>query len=294
MIPRELIRKLRRIEIVTNAIVHEYLAGQYLSVFKGKGMEFHEVREYLPGDDVRSIDWNVTARMGRPFLKVFSEERELTVILLVDMSSSGTFGTHVQTKRELMAEVSALLAFSAIANNDRVGLIIFTDKVEKFVPPRKGRRHVMRVIREILYFTPEGKGTNITTGLDFLNRAVTRRAVVFLISDFFDTGYEKILKIAREKHDLIAISVSDPMEHDLPPLGIVDLEDAETGELVSVDTLWEPYRRGYARAAYEREDDLKKLLSRAEVDHVPLTTGEPYLPPLRGLFEMRARRLSHG
>jgi len=293
MIPRELIRKLRRIEIVTNAIVHEYLAGQYLSVFKGKGMEFHEVREYLPGDDVRSIDWNVTARMGRPFLKVFSEERELTVILLVDMSSSGTFGTHIQTKRELMAEVSALLAFSAIANNDRVGLIIFTDKVEKFVPPRKGRRHVMRVIREILYFTPQGKGTNISKGLDFLNRAVTRRAVAFLISDFFDTGYEKILKIARKKHDLIAISVSDPMEYDIPPLGIVDLEDAETGELISVDTLWEPFRREYKQATYERKEGLEKLLSFAEVDHVPLTTGEPYITPLRSLFEMRARRLSH-
>ena len=293
MIPRELIRKLRRIEIVTNAIVHEYLAGQYLSVFKGKGMEFHEVREYLPGDDVRSIDWNVTARMGRPFLKVFSEERELTVILLVDMSSSGTFGTHIQTKRELMAEVSALLAFSAIANNDRVGLIIFTDKVEKFVPPRKGRRHVMRVIREILYFTPQGKGTNISKGLDFLNRAVTRRAVVFLISDFFDTGYEKILKIARKKHDLIAISVSDPMEYDIPPLGIVDLEDAETGELISVDTLWEPFRKGYSRAALERKEGLGRLLSNAEVDHVPLITGEPYITPLRSLFEMRARRLSH-
>ena len=292
MIPRELIRKLRRIEIVTNAIVHEYLAGQYLSVFKGKGMEFHEVREYLPGDDVRSIDWNVTARMGRPFLKVFSEERELTVILLVDMSSSGTFGTHIQTKRELMAEVSALLAFSAITNNDRVGLIIFTDKVEKFVPPRKGRRHVMRVIREILYFTPEGKGTNIAKGLDFLNRAVTRRAVAFLISDFFDTGYEKTLKIARKKHDLIAISVSDPMEYDLPPLGIVDLEDAETGELVSVDTLWEPFRRDYKQAALERKEGLERLLSSAEVDHVPLTTGEPYITPLRSLFEMRARRLS--
>jgi len=292
MIPRELIRKLRRIEIVTNAIVHEYLAGQYLSVFKGKGMEFHEVREYLPGDDVRSIDWNVTARMGRPFLKVFSEERELTVILLVDMSSSGTFGTHIQTKRELMAEVSALLAFSAIANNDRVGLIIFTDKVEKFVPPRKGRRHVMRVIREILYFTPQGKGTNIAKGLDFLNRAVTRRAVVFLISDFFDAGYEKTLKIARKKHDIIAISVSDPMEYDIPPLGIVDLEDAETGELISVDTLWEPFRKGYKQAAKERKEGLERLLSFAEVDHVPLTTGEPYIAPLRGLFEMRARRLS--
>lgn len=293
MIPRDLIKKLRRIEIVTNAVVREYLAGQYLSVFKGKGMEFHEVREYLPGDDVRSIDWNVTARMGRPYLKVFAEERELTVILLVDMSASGSFGTLIRTKREMTAEVSALLAFSALANNDRVGLIIFTDGVEAFIPPRKGRRHIMRVIREILYVTPRGKGTDISAGLDFLNRAVTRRAVVFLISDFLGTGFDKALRISRRKHDLIALSVSDPMEDAIPPLGIATLRDAETGALVEVDTLWPPFRGKYSLLAKKRRESLTALLSRARVDHVALRTGEPYLPAMRAFFEMRAARLSH-
>jgi len=226
---QEIIKRVRRIEIRTNRLVNESLAGEYHSVFKGRGMEFDEVREYALGDDVRNIDWNVTSRMGHPYVKKYVEERELTVMLVVDASASGDFGTVQRTKREVAAEVCALLAFSAIRNNDRVGLLIFTDREEKYIPPRKGRNHVLRVIREVLTTRPKGKGTNLTLALESLSRGIRRRSVAFVVSDFLDAGFEKALRIANQKHDLIAIALSDPRERELPPVGILELEDAESG-----------------------------------------------------------------
>ncbi|NUO81345.1 DUF58 domain-containing protein, partial [candidate division KSB1 bacterium] len=235
MIPKEILKKVRRLEIQTRALVNDVFSGEYHSVFKGRGMAFAEVREYVLGDDVRNIDWNVTARTGHPFVKVFDEERELTVMLLVDVSSSGEFGTHEQMKGDIAAEICALLAFSAIKNNDKVGLIIFTDRIEKFVPPKKGRTHVLRVLREVLYHKPEGHGTNITTALEYLNRVIRRKAVVFLVSDFLSEGYEKALRVAGKRHDLVAIPITDPRETEIPNVGLVELEDAETGEVHLLD-----------------------------------------------------------
>src|SRR6266481_1994636 len=235
MLPAEILRKVRRIEIRTNRLVNESLAGEYHSIFKGRGMEFSEVREYQFGDDIRTIDWNVTSRMGHPFVKKHVEERELTVILLVDFSASGQFGTRRQFKREIEAEVCALLAFSAIKNNDRVGLIAFTDRIETFLRPRKGKDHVLRVIREVLYFRPQGLTTDIAMALQHMHRTITKRSVVFVISDFLGPDFARPLRVAARKHDLIAITVTDPREESLPPVGLLDLEDAETGERVLVD-----------------------------------------------------------
>jgi uncharacterized protein (DUF58 family) len=226
MIPKEILKKIRRLQIVTNRVVSDVFAGEYLSVFKGRGMEFNEVREYQPGDEERDIDWNVTARMGRPFVKKFVEERELTVMLLVDASASSRFGTRDRFKSELAAELCAVLAFSAIRNKDRVGLVIFTDRIEKFVPPGKGSRHVLRVIREVLYFRPQGRGTDISLALDYLNRVIRRRSVVFLVSDFLAAGFERALRVSARRHDLVALLVRDPREEELPPAGLVRLEDA--------------------------------------------------------------------
>src|SRR2546426_12701490 len=230
MIPKEILKKVRQIEIRTNREVTDVLGGQYHSVFKGRGMEFEEVREYLPGDEIRSIDWNVTARFDHPFIKKFKEERELTVMLVVDVSASGQFGSVRQRKNELAAELAAVLAFSAIRNNDKVGVILFTDRVEKYIAQKKGRRHVLRVIREILAFEPEGKGTNLRLALDYLNRVQRRRAVCFLISDFQDEEFRKSLRVAGKRHDVVALSLRDPREEELPAVGLVELRDAETGE----------------------------------------------------------------
>lgn len=292
MLPKELIRKLRRIEILTARTASAQLAGAYHSVFKGIGIAFSEVRQYQPGDDVRRIDWNVTARMRDAYLKLFVEEREMTVMLLVDASGSGRFGSREQTKREVAAEVAALLAFSAIKNNDRVGLIIFTDHVERFVPPKKGKKHVLRVVTEILTFEPRSRGTELRAGLDFLGRVARRRSVAFLVSDFLAEGYELPLRVAQRRHDLVPIVLTDPMEEALPELGIVTFEDAETGELVEFDTGGAGRRRHaerMARARVERE----QLFKRLKLDYVNVSTGAPYLDALMAFFRARARRLHH-
>ncbi|OGU54469.1 MAG: hypothetical protein A2V66_00880, partial [Ignavibacteria bacterium RBG_13_36_8] len=236
MLTKELLKQVRQIEIKTRGIVNEVFSGEYHSVFKGRGMEFSEVREYQIGDDIRSIDWNVTARFGHPYVKIFEEERELTVMLLVDMSGSLVFGTSEKTKQQIAAEISAILAFSAMKNNDKVGLILFTDQIEKFVPPKKGRSHVLRIIREVLSFEPHGNKTNIKGVLEYFNHAVKKRAIVFLISDFIDQGYDKILKIVGKKHDLIGINLKDPRERELPRSGLLKMRDAETGQIRYIDT----------------------------------------------------------
>jgi len=236
MIPGEVLKAVRRIQIRTSHMVDAAMAGQYESVFRGTGMEFHEVREYQPGDDVRIIDWNVTARTGRPFVKRFVEERELVVMLLVDLSGSGRFGSQGSLKNRVAAELTALLAYSAIKNNDRVGLIIFTDSTEKVVPPKKGRRHVLRLIREVLFFEPEGRGTSIRTALEYLGKVTKRRSVVFLVSDFLDKGYDHALRVVGKRHDLIPVVISDPREHTIPAIGLIELMDPETGDRILVDT----------------------------------------------------------
>lgn len=289
-IPREILRKVRRLEIRTRKLVNESLAGGYHSVFKGQGMEFSEVREYQYGDDVRSIDWNVTSRMGRPFVKKYTEERELTVILVVDASASGTFGSAGQVKADVMAEICALLAFSAIRNNDRVGLILFTDRVEKFVPPSRGQRHVLRVIREILFHRPAGRGTDLQCGLEYLGRVIRRRAVVFLVSDFLTRDFESGLRVVNRLHDLVALSVRDPLESELPAVGMVALEDAETGVVQVVDTGVPRLRQAFRKAALEGQQRLRDLFRRLGIDSVELVNGEPYDVPLVRFFKERARR----
>ena len=291
MIPREILQKVRRIEIATRGMVNNIFSGEYHSVFKGRGMNFAEVREYQYGDDIRAIDWNVTARTGDPFVKVFEEERELTVMLVVDASGSGDFGTREQTKNEVAVEVCAALAFSAIKNNDKVGLIIFTDRVEKFVPPRKGRRHVLRVLRELLYFKPEGKGTDIGEALEFLTRVARRRSVVFLVSDFIADAYQKPLSVAGRKHDLIAVQTSDRREHDLPPVGIIELRDAETGELFAVDTSDSAFREQFALITSERDRIREHTFRRNGIDVVDIMTGDSFVEPLMRFFKDRARRM---
>ncbi|HMC83146.1 MAG TPA: DUF58 domain-containing protein [Candidatus Polarisedimenticolia bacterium] len=288
---QEILKKVRRIEIRTNRLVNESLAGEYHSVFKGRGMEFDEVREYALGDDVRSIDWNVTSRMGHPFVKKYVEERELTVMLVVDASASGDFGTVQRTKREVAAEVCALLAFSAIRNNDRVGLLIFTDREEKYIPPRKGRNHVLRVIREVLTARPKGKGTNLALALESLSRGIRRRSVAFVVSDFLDVGFEKALRIANQKHDLIAIALSDPREKELPAVGILELEDAESGASILIDTWDRRARSRYREEALLRVEARRRLFRQTSVDSVDLSTDLPYDVPLLRFFRNRARRL---
>jgi len=295
---REILSRVRKLEIRTRRLVEETMAGQYHSVFKGRGMDFEEVREYLPGDEVRTIDWNVTARTGRPFVKKFTEERELTLLLLVDLSASGSFGSVSRSKRELAAEVASVLAFSAIRNNDKVGLVLFTDRVEKFIPPAKGKSHVLRVVREILYFEPEHKGTDLVTAVEFANRVVRRRAVTFLISDFLLPGCEsglpdavkRALGLANRRHDLVALATTDPRERELPDVGFVTLEDAETGEQLEVDTSDAGLRQRYAEAAAAHAEALRLALRGCGVDLLELKTEEPYLPALQRFFRGRVRR----
>lgn len=290
MIPKEILQKVRRIEITTSRMVNDVFAGQYQSVFKGRGIEFDEVREYQMGDDVRSIDWNVTARMGHPYIKKFVEERELTVMLVLDASMSSRFGSGKQLKSQLAAELCSILAFSAIKNNDKVGLIIFTDRIERFIPPRKGPRHVLRVVREALYNVPQGRKTDISAAAEYLNRVMKRRAVTFVISDFFDKGYERPLSIANKKHDIIAITVTDPRESVLPDVGIVRLRDAETGEDFAVDTSRAGVRRQYETENRRRVEERNKLLSSMRVDRIDVSTGVPYMKELIEFFRMRERR----
>jgi uncharacterized protein (DUF58 family) len=290
MIPRDILKKVRRIEIATRKSVNDVMAGEYHSVFKGRGMEFDEVREYIPGDDIRTIDWNVTARTGSAHVKRFVEERELTVMLLVDASSSGDFGSGLQMKGELAVELCAVLAFSAIKNNDRVGLIIFTDQVERFLPPKKGRKHVLRVIRELLYFKPAKRKTDIAAALEHLNRIIKRRSVVFLVSDFIDSNLRKPLAIANKRHDLVAITVSDPREQQLPAMGIVELEDAETGEVVLIDTFDRRLRESFASSTLAETVELDGLLRVLSIDSIDVRTDQPYTEPLVRFFRQRAKR----
>ena len=294
MIPKEVLKKVRQIEIRTNREVTDVLGGQYHSVFKGRGMEFEEVREYLPGDEVRSIDWNVTARFGHPFVKQFKEERELTVMLVVDVSASGQFGSVRQTKNELAAELAAVLAFSAIRNNDKVGLIMFTDQIEKYVAPKKGRRHVLRVIREILAFQPAGRGTNLVRAIDYLNRVQSRRAVTFVVSDFQVDNEETVrrkLRVASKRHDVIALGLCDPREQELPAVGLVELRDAETGERALIDTTDRTVREAFAVKTHRRLESLRRLLRLANVDHVEIRCEADYVLPLVRFFRMRERRM---
>ncbi len=290
MDPKELLRKVRRIEIRTSHLVNEAVAGRYHSAFRGRGMEFEAVRPYEFGDDVRAIDWNVTARYGQPFVKIFREERELTVLLVVDLSRSQEFGTHGQFKRELVAEIGATLAFSAIKNNDKCGLACFTDRVEKFVPPRKGPGHVLRVIRELLAFEPEHPGTDIAAGLDHVNRIMRRRAVMFVISDFQDSGYERALRIARRRHDVILVRVGDRRERKLPRSSLLELVDNETGRRVVVDARSRRWRAAHEQLAAAAAEADQKRLRQVKLDCIDVRTGEPFVEPLMRFFKKRGAR----
>lgn len=290
MIPTEVLKKVRRIQIITSAMVQDMFAGQYHSAFKGRGMEFEEVRGYQPGDDVRTIDWNVTARTGHPFVKTYREERELTVILLVDISPSQEFGTREQLKSELVAELGATLAFSAITNNDKVGMILFTDRIEHFVPPRKGARHVLRVVRELLYHRPEGRGTDVAGAIEYLNRVLHKRAVVFLISDFQAADFSRPLRVARHRHDVIPVLVHDQRESELPSVGFVELYDPETEERLLVDTRSRSFRSRVAQFARERREALTHQFRRLRIDLLEVQTGESFVGPLTRFFRQRGRR----
>jgi len=293
MIPKDVLRKIRRIQITTSRLVTDVFAGQYKSIFKGRGIEFYEVREYLPGDEIRSIDWNVTARTGRPYVKKFIEERELCVMLLLDASQSCYFGSVKLLKNQISAELCSLLALSAIQNNDKVGLIVFTEKIEKFVPPRKGLRHVLRVIREALYYKPEAKKTNISGALEYLNRVSKRHTISFVISDFFDQGFKRLLSVSNKRHDMIALSITDPRELDLPDVGIIKLEDAELGKSSLVDTSDTKFRRQYRESAVKRISERKKIFRSINVDNIDIRTDVPYEKELIKFFRMReARRLA--
>jgi uncharacterized protein (DUF58 family) len=287
---KELFKKIRRIEIRTRKIVNELFSGEYHSTFKGQGMEFEEVRQYLPGDDIRLIDWNVTARTGYPHVKKFREERELSVIFLVDASSSGAFGTKERFKEDAAAELCAVLAFSAIKNNDKVGMIIFTDRIEKFIPPKKGKAHVLRLIREILYFKPEGTGTDISGALEYFNRVIKKKSVVFLISDFLSEDFMKPLQIANQKHDVIAIKISDPRELQFENVGLIELEDAETGETLVIDTGSTEFRTDFANQAAEDNFQLNRALRLIDLDFIQIITNQSFVIPLINFFKMREKR----
>jgi uncharacterized protein (DUF58 family) len=290
MLPRELLKKIRKIEIYTSRIVNTQLAGHYHSVFKGRGIAFSEVRPYQAGDDVRFIDWNVSARLHQPHIKLFAEERDRTVILLIDMSASGRFGSRAQSKREVAAEIAALVAFSAIKNNDRVGLIIFTDRVERFVPPKKGAKHVLRVIREILSFEPTSSGTDIGGALEYLGRIARRRAVAFLVSDFVAERWEQPFRVAARRYDLVPVVISDPFEQELPELGLMVVEDIETGVLLEFDSSG-PGRSEYAELVRSARAKREQVLRRLKIDFVNIHTDRPYVDALVAFFRARARRL---
>src|SRR4030095_1821591 len=287
--PEEILKKIVTLEIKPRGLVETVFAGDYHSVFKGRGMNFEDVREYQPGDEIRAIDWNVTARLGSAFVKKFTEERELTVILVVDVSASGNFGSVSQSKRELAAEVACLLAFSAIRNNDKVGLLLFSDRVELYIPPKKGRSHTLRIIREILFFQPAGRGTAPALSLDYLNKVVTRRAVVFFISDFQTSDFSRELSVSGRRHDFIAVHIQDQREEQLPNIGIITLEDAETGEQIEINTADRTTRERFRALAETRCAELNRTLRRNSIDAISLRTGEDYLPALRSFFKQRER-----
>ena len=291
MIPKEIIKKIRKIEIYTNKLVSDVLAGKYHSIFKGRGMEFSEVRHYQIGDDIRDIDWNVTARMNQAYVKQYTEERELTVMLMVDVSGSHSFGSTPQMKGDIAAEIGALIAFSAIRNNDRVGLLVFTDRVEKYLPPKKGRKHVLRVIREMLYFKPRHQKTDVTCALDYLNRILKRKAVVFLISDFQTSGYESALSVANKHHDMIAVTITDPREMELPDVGMIELEDGESGQILLVDTSNKRVRQEYHQVASFKKEQREKDFRSMSVDYIDVLTDQSYITPITTFFRQRAKRI---
>jgi len=290
MIPKELIKKIRQVQIYTSRMVNASFAGQYESVFKGRGMQFDEVREYTPGDDIRTIDWNVTARTGRPYIKRFVEEREMTVMFAVDLSASGDFGTVNKMKNELAAEFCAVLAFAATKNNDKVGLLIFTDRIELFIPPKKGLRHMLRLIRELLYFQMPKRRTDIPQALDYLAKVIRKRATVFLVSDFIETDFKKPLSLLNKRHDVIAVSVRDRAEIELPSVGLIEFADAETGQITLVDTSSRKFRNQYSSTSARRFDELKNMLRTINVDCIDINTDKPYVQDLIRFFHMRHRR----
>jgi uncharacterized protein (DUF58 family) len=291
MIPKEILKQVKTIEIKTTRLVNDMVAGHYESVFKGSGIEFAEVREYSPGDDIRSIDWNVTARMGHPFIKIYSEERELSVIFAVDASASLHFGSHQKLKSEIAAEVCALLSFAAVKNNDKIGLVIFTDKVEQHIPVKKGRRHVLRVIREILYYKPQEKGTKIRVGLEHLTRVLTRRAIIFVISDFLDSDYSFPLKVLARDHDVVALHIFDPREYSIPNVGFIELHDAEKNTKVLLNTTSKSFREQYATTMSNKQKELDDYFKSIGVDKVDIDVSKPYIDPLRAFFAMREQRI---
>ncbi|HVR74921.1 MAG TPA: DUF58 domain-containing protein [Planctomycetota bacterium] len=291
MIAKEILKKVRQIEIRTNRLVDSLMGGEYHSAFRGLGMEFEEVREYQPGDEIRTIDWNVTARAGHPYVKRYREERELTVVTLVDVSPSERFGSGTQQKAELAAEFSAVIAFSAIRNGDKVGTILFTDEVEKYIPPKKGKSHVLRLVREILDHRPRSKGTNVAEALAFLAKVIKRRATVFLISDFLAPNFEKALASVRGKHDIIAVRTSDPREASLPDVGLITLEDAETGEVVVVDSRSQRIRDAFAARGVTERSAQESVLHSLKVDELEITTGKPYIKELSSFFRMRGKKM---
>jgi len=293
MLPQELITKIRQIEIHTKRLVNDSFAGEYHSVFKGRGMSFDEVRPYQYGDEIRTVDWNVTARTGEPYVKRYVEERELTVMLVVDASASENFGSIDRFKRELAAELTAVLSFAATNNNDKVGLLIFTDQVELFIPPRKGRKHVLRLIRELLAFEPTGKGTDIKMALDTVNQILKRRSIVFLVSDFLaePASYSKELAITNRRHDVIAMELHDPLESMMSDVGLISLEDPETGEILWVDTSNPSWRQAFERRTGQLEAAKRKAFIRAHVDHIDISTAQDYTAPLTSFFKQRAKRI---
>tara|TARA_B000000460_G_scaffold247733_1_gene223473 strand:+ start:3479 stop:4354 length:876 start_codon:yes stop_codon:yes gene_type:complete len=290
MIPKEIIKKVRHIEIRTKGLVNDLFGGEYHSIFKGRGMTFSEVREYVAGDDIRMIDWNVTARNEAPFVKIFEEERELTVYLLVDVSQSGNFGTINQFKSELAAEIAAVLGFSAIKNQDKVGLILFSDDIEKYIAPKKNKSHILRVIREVLFNKPASSGTSIQAGIDFLMNVAKRKSVVFLISDFIDQGYWKSLKLANNKHDMIGIRISDPAEQLIPDIGLIKIQDPETNEKIWVDVSSNKDRENLSRSVNEKWDIFERECSRNQFDVINISTGKDYVNPLMNFFRKREKR----
>lgn len=283
----ELLKKVRKIEIKTKGLSNQIFSGEYHSAFKGRGMAFSEVREYMPGDEIRTIDWNVTARFNHPYVKVFEEERELTVMLLVDVSGSETFGTHLQLKRELIAEISAVISFSAIQNNDKVGIIFFSDKIEKFIPPKKGKSHILRIIREVIELKPESNKTSIAEALRYLTNAIKKKSIAFLISDFLDEGYEDDLKLANRKHDIVALRIRDERENELPSMGLVRFRDLESGKTSWVNTSSAKTRLEYAKQAALQKRKTEEGFLKSGVDFADLNTGQSYVTPLMNLFKRR-------
>jgi len=291
MIPEELIKKVRQIQIYTSRAVDASFAGQYESVFKGRGMQFDEVREYTPGDDIRMIDWNVTARTGKPYIKRFVEEREMTVIFLVDLSASGEFGTVDKMKNELAAEFTAVLAFAAAKNNDKVGLLIFTDRIEMYIPPKKGSAHILRLIRELLCFQMPKRRTNIPMAVDYIAKVIRRKATIFLVSDFLETDFKKPMSLLNKRHDVIAVPVRDRAEIAMPSVGLIELQDAETGEIIIVDTSSRKFRSRYEKESGQRFESLKSMLRSINVDCIPVTTDRPYMHDVVQFFHKRHRRM---